>query len=91
MQMNDLLKCILACLSEFCLRESVRESSKFEALLRPIYNQAEVLQCWSMLSDTSYSSVLTDRFSVYADHLYAFATRGTDRGMLMVLLKAAGI
>lgn len=89
-QTNDLLKCILQMLTEFCLRDPVRESPKFEMVLRPVYNQAEVLSCWSMLSDTAYASVLVDRFSTRADYLYAFASRGTDRGLLMVVLKSAG-
>lgn len=88
-QINDLLKCILQLLADFCLRDSVRESSKFEDLLRPIYNQAEVLQCWSMLSDTSYASVVLERFLPTADYRYAFASRGTDRGLLMNLLKSS--
>lgn len=90
MQINDLLRCVLHTLSEFCLRESVRESSRFECALRPVYSQAEVLQCWSMLSDDAYASVVLDRFCVSADYLYAFASRGTDRGLLMIVLKAAG-
>lgn len=89
-QTNDLLKCILQMLSEFCLRESVRDSARFEMILKPVYNQAEVLQCWSMLSDTAYSSVVVDRFCAGADYLYAFASRGTDRGLLMIVLKSAG-
>jgi hypothetical protein len=90
MQINDLLKCWLQLLAEFCLRDSIRESNQFDGLLRPIYNQAEVLQCWSMLSDTSYSDVVLNRFCQIADYHYAFATRGTDRGLLMNLLKSAG-
>ena len=89
-QINDLLKCWLQLLTEFCLRDSIRESTQFDGLLRPIYNQAEVLQCWSMLSDTSYSDVVLNRFCQVADYHYAFATRGTDRGLLMNLLKSAG-
>lgn len=88
-QINDLLKCLLQVLAEFCLRDAVRESNKFDSLLRPVYNQAEVLQCWSMLSDTSYSCVVLDRFCPDADYVYAFASRGTDRGLLMNLLKSA--
>lgn len=91
MQINDLLKAILQTLSEFCLRDAVRESSRFELVLRPVYNQAEVLQCWSMLSDAAYSSVVIERFCAAADYSYAFASRGTDRGLLMMLLKAAGM
>lgn len=91
-QTNDLLKCILQMLCEFCLRESVRgDAAKFETILRPVYNQAEILQCWSMLSDTAYSSVVVDRFCTCADYLYAFASRGTDRGLIMVVLKSAGL
>jgi hypothetical protein len=91
MQINDMLKCWLQMLAEFCLREGVREASGslFDSLLRPIYNQAEVLQCWSMLSDTSYSDVIMQRFCIVADQRYAFASRGTDRGLLMSLLKSA--
>ena len=48
MQINDLLKCWLQLLTEFCLRDSIRESPLFDSMLRPVYNQAEVLQCWSM-------------------------------------------
>ena len=89
MQINDLLKCWLQLLTEFCLRDSVRESSKFDAMLRPVYNQAEVLQCWSMLSDTSYAEVVIQRFSACADYRYAFASRGLDRGLLINILKAS--
>jgi hypothetical protein len=89
-QINDLLKCWLQLLTEFCLRDNIRESNQFDDLLRPIYNQAEVLQCWSMLSDTSYKDVVLNRFCQFADYHYAFATRGTDRGLLMNLLKSSG-
>jgi hypothetical protein len=89
MQINDLLKCWLQLLTEFCLRDSIRESSKFDSMLRPVYNQAEVLQCWSMLSDTSYAEVVMQRFTVCADYRYAFASRGLDRGLLINILKAS--
>ena len=42
-----------------------------------------------MLSDTSYADVLMNRFCARADHHYAFASRGTDRGLLISLLKAS--
>jgi hypothetical protein len=89
MQINDLLKCWLQLLTEFCLRDNVRESAQFDTLLRPIYNQAEVLQCWSMLSDTSYSDVVMQRFCALADYRYAFASRGVDRGLLINILKSS--
>lgn len=44
-----------------------------------------------MLSDAAYSSVVIERFCAAADYSYAFASRGTDRGLLMMLLKAAGM
>ncbi len=88
-QINDLLKCWLQLLTEFCLRDAVRDSPQFERLLRPIYNQAEILQCWSMLSDTSYADVVLNKFVTIADHHYAFASRGTDKGLLLNLLKAS--
>jgi len=88
-QINDLLKCWLHLLTEFCLRDSIRESPKFESMLRPIYSQAEILECWSMLSDESYSDVVINRFCQIADFRYAFASRGTDRGLLMNLLKSS--
>ncbi|CAF0782953.1 unnamed protein product [Brachionus calyciflorus] len=88
-QINDLLRCFLQLLTEFCLRDSIRESDRFDTLLRPVYNQAEVLQCWSMLSDNSYSSIVMERFLPSADYRYVFASRGTDRGLLMILLKSA--
>lgn len=79
-QINDLLKCWLQLLTEFCLRDCVRESNQFDTLLKPVYNQAEFLQCWSMLSDTSYSEVVMNKFCASADYHYAFASRGTDKG-----------
>ncbi|RNA18051.1 ectopic P granules 5 -like protein [Brachionus plicatilis] len=88
-QINDLLKCILQLLAEFCLRDSIRESDSFDALLRPVYNQAEVLQYWSMLSDNSYSNIVLDRFLPLADYRYAFASRGVEKGLLMMVLKSA--
>jgi hypothetical protein len=89
-QINDLLKCWLQLLTEFCLRDSIRESSsQFDTMLRPIYSQAEQLECWSMLSDASYSDVVIQRFCQLADYRYAFASRGTDRGLLMNLLKSS--
>ncbi len=88
-QMNDLLMCILNLLTEFCLRDQIRESSVFERTLRPVYNQAEVLPHWSMLSDNSYASVVLDKFCAHADYRYALASRGTERGLLINLLKSA--
>ncbi len=88
-QMNDLLKCFLSLLSEFCLRDSIRESANFEKSLKPIYNQAEILPHWSMLSDESYASVLLEKFCPNADYKYAMATRGTERGLLINVLKSA--
>ena len=78
-QINDLLKCWLQLLTEFCLRDSIRESQQFDTLLRPVFNQAEVLQSWSMLSDTSYMDVVMNKFCPSADYHYVFASRGTDR------------
>ena len=89
MQINDLLKCWLQLLVEFCLRDSIRESPLFEATLRPVFNQAEVLPCWSMLSDASYAEVVTQRFAALADHTYALASRGLARGLCVNVLKAA--
>ena len=65
---NDFLKCLLQLLAECCVRDSVRESSQFEPLLRPVYNQTEILACWSMLTDASYAQVVLDRFALHADH-----------------------
>jgi hypothetical protein len=42
-QINDLLKCWLHLLTEFCLRDSIRETTKFQTQLKPIYAQAETL------------------------------------------------
>ena len=88
-QINDLLRCLLQLLTEFCLRDAIRESDNFDAQLRPVYNQAEVLQCWSMLSDNSYSDIVLDRFLPSADYRYAFASRGLEKGLLMMVLKSA--
>jgi hypothetical protein len=88
-QINDLLKTCLQLLCEFCLRDSIRESNQFDAIMRPIYNQIEMLQCWSMLSDTNYSDVIMNRFCSGADYQYAFASRGTERGLLVNILKSA--
>lgn len=88
-QINDFLKCWLQLLTEFCMRDSIRESKQFDTRLRPVFNQAEILQSWSMLSDTSYSDVIMNRFCPAADYHYAFASRGTDRGLLMNLLKSS--
>lgn len=87
--MCNYFQCWLQLLTEFCLRNSIRESEKFQSQLRPIYHQAEVLQCWSMLSDVSFAEVVTGRFCALADYQYAFASRGTDRGLLINLLKSA--
>ena len=41
-QINDFLKCWLHLLTEFCMRDSIRESKQFDTRLRPVFNQAEV-------------------------------------------------
>lgn len=90
-QVNDLLKCLLNLLTEFCLRDQIRDSTQFDKLLRPVYNQAEALPHWSLLSDTSYSEVVIDRFcqNAQVDYRFVLASRGTERGLLINLLKSA--
>ena len=88
-QINDLLKCWLQLLADFGLRDSIRESAQFSTLLRPVFNQAEILQCWSMLSDTAYADVVLNKFATLADHTYALSSRGTDKGLLLNLFKAS--
>lgn len=87
-QINNLLKYWLDIMTEFSLIDEIRDANKFEGLLRPVFIQAESLQ-WSLLSDESYSSVILNRFAFKADFNFVFETRGSNRGLLTNIFKAA--